>query len=124
MSPASYLTAPPRVAGGIIAPVLSLTGLAFLLGMVTAVAALGYALAQGLQLWRGSRQFFAAFGATMDDFGRRVDRLASHDPPELGRLAESVERLQRSWAELSVLLHALRRVREQWAGLLAVYPRK
>src|SRR4051812_44143023 len=101
MSPASYLTAPPRGAGGIIAAVLSLTALAFLLGMVAAVAAFGYAIAQGLRLWRDVRGFFGSFGKSMDDFGRRVDRLASHEPPELGRLADSVERLGRSWAELS-----------------------
>jgi hypothetical protein len=103
---------------------LSVTAVALLLGTVAFLGALAYAIVQGLQLWRDSRRFLGAFGGALDDFGRRVDRLASHEPPELGRLADSVERLRRSWAELSVLLHALRRVRDQWAGLLAVYPRK
>jgi hypothetical protein len=53
-----------------------------------------------------------------------MDGLAGHEPPELERLGDSVERLRRSWAELSLLLNALGRVRDQWAGLLAVYPRK
>ncbi|HEV8688570.1 MAG TPA: hypothetical protein VGQ84_14910 [Gaiellaceae bacterium] len=109
---------------GIIAPVLSLTALAFLLGTVAAVGAFAYAIAQGLEFWRDTKGFLAPFGEAMDDFGRRVDGLASHEPAELGRLEESVARLRRSWAELSVLLNALRRVRDQWAGLLAVYPRK
>jgi hypothetical protein len=103
---------------------LSLTVLAFLLGTVAAVGALGYAIVQGLQLWRDARGFLGILGNALDEFGRRVDRLASHEPPDSGRLEASVERLRHSWAELSVLLHALRRVRDQWAGLLAVYPRK
>jgi hypothetical protein len=124
MSPASYLTAPPRVAGGIIASVLSLTAASFLLGGVAAISAFGYAIVQGWQLWRDARGFLGGFGNALDDFGRRVDRLASHEPPDLGRLDSSVKRLRRSWGELSVLLNALGRVRDQWAGLLAVYPRK
>jgi hypothetical protein len=103
---------------------LSLTAVALLLGTVAVLGALAYATVQGFQLWRDTRAFLGVVGETMDDFGRRLDRLASHEPPDLGRLEASVERLRRSWAELSVLLHALRRVRDQWAGLLAVYPRK
>ncbi len=112
MSPASYLTAPPRVARGMIAPLVSLTVLALLVAVV------------GLQLWRDLKTGLRGLGAAMEELGRKVDGLAGHEPPELERLAEAVERLRLSWAELSVLLNALRRVRGQWAGRLAVYPRK
>jgi hypothetical protein len=124
MSPASYLTAPPRVAEGMIAPALSLTALALLVGTVAAVGTLVYAIRTGLRLWRDTRDFLGAFGGAMDEFGQRVDKLASHEPPDFGLLEGSVERLRRSWAELSVLLDALGRVREQWSGLLALAPRK
>jgi hypothetical protein len=107
-----------------IAPVLSLTMLALLVAIVAVAAALMYAIRKGLQLWRDLKAALRGFGETMDELGRRVDALAGHEPPELGKLADSVARLRRSWAEFSVLRTALQRVRDQWAGLLAVYPRK
>jgi hypothetical protein len=107
-----------------IAPLVSLTMLALLVAVVAVVAAVVYAIRKGLQLWRDLKAGLRGLGAAMEEFGRKVDGLAGHEPPELERLAEAVERLRLSWAELSVLLNALRRVRGQWAGLLAVYPRK
>jgi hypothetical protein len=103
---------------------LSFTVLALIVGTLAALGGLAYATAHGLELWHDVKGFLGGFDQAMDEFGRRVDRLASHEPADLGRLEDSVARLRRSWAELSVLLHAVRRVREQWAGLLAVYPRK
>jgi hypothetical protein len=103
---------------------LSLTVLALLVGALAALGGLAYAVAHGLELWHDAKGFLGTFDQAMDEFGRRVERLASHEPAGLGRLEESVGRLRRSWAQLSVLLHALQRVRDQWAGLLAVYPRK
>jgi hypothetical protein len=124
MSPASYLTAPPRVAVGMIAPPLSLTILALIVGTLAALAGLAYAIAEGFQLWHDAKLFLRAFGRTMDDLTHRVDRLAAHEPADFGRLEASVARLQRSAARLSVLLNALGRVQEQFVGVRAVYPRK
>jgi hypothetical protein len=107
-----------------IAPLVSLILFALLIGIVAVVAAAAYAGRMGWRLWRDLKAGLRGFGEAMDELSRKVDGLAAHELPELGRLGDSVERLQRSAAELSVLLNALRRVREQWSGLLAVYPRK
>ena len=124
MSPASYLAAPPRVAGGMIAPVVSLTMLALLVGILAVGGSVAYAIRQGLRLWRDVKAFFRGFGEATDGLAQSLDKLSAFEPPDVGRVTDSAERLRRSSAELSVLLHALSRVREQWAGLAAIYPRK
>lgn len=99
--------------------------LAALLIAVAAVAGGGaFAVVRAVGLWRQFRAFARALGGEMDAFAARVDVLGAHEPPQTDRLAEGLERLQRSVAQLSLLLNALGRVRAQWSGLLAVYPRK
>jgi hypothetical protein len=124
MSPASYLAAPPRVAGGMIAPLVSLTVLALVVGIVAVGGSLAYAIRQALRLWRDVKAFFRGFGEATDALAQSLDRLSAFEPPDIDRVADSAVRLRRSSAELSVLLHALGRVRDQWAGLAAIYPRK
>src|ERR671918_1484142 len=119
MSPASYLAAPPRVAPGIIPPVFRVFWAALTVFILAPLLALAYVGVQALGLWRVFRGFTRAFGAGMSEFGARLDALASHEP-DLGRLGPNVDRLRRSTAQLSLLLNALGRVREQWSGLLAV----
>ena len=88
------------------------------------LAGLAFAISRGLALWRDVRAFGGAFGRALDEVDARVSELGARPEPDYERLNESVARLQRSWAQLSLLLAALTRVRAQAGGLLAVYPRK
>jgi hypothetical protein len=103
---------------------LALTVFALLVALVAALAGIVYAARKGLQFWRDLKAGLGAFGDTMDELGGKLDALAAYEPPEVERVSESVQRLQRSAAQLSVLVSAVDRVREQWEGLLVVYPRK
>jgi hypothetical protein len=103
---------------------LSLTVFALLVAFVAALAGIAFAARKGLQLWRDLKAGLGVFGDTMDELGGKLDALAAYEPPDVELVSESVQRLQRSAAQLSVLVNAADRVREQWAGLLVVYPRK
>jgi hypothetical protein len=59
-----------------------------------------------------------------DELGRSLDRLSAYEPPDAARLSDATARLRASQARLEVQLGAIRRVREHWNTLLAVYPRK
>ena len=123
MSPASYLAAPPRVAPGIIPPAFLVFWVALTVFILAPLLALAYLATQAVGLWRAFRSFTRAFGSGMAELGARVDALGAREL-DVERLGPSVERLRLSTAQLSLLLNALGRVREQWSALLAVYPRK
>jgi hypothetical protein len=133
MSPASYLTAPPRVAGTSIAAVsalratierMSLFWIALILGSLAIVTSIVFLVTRALELWRTAKGFLTAFGEGTDELARSVDALASRDAPELERLEPALARLRQSSAQLAVLRNALERVREQASGALLLYPRK
>jgi hypothetical protein len=133
MSPASYLTAPPRVAAPSIAAVSALRAtigrrsvfwIALIVGSLAIVASVVFMVMRALELWRAAKGFLTAFGDGTDEFARRVDALASRDAPELDRLEPALARLRRSSAQLAALRDALERVREQASGALLLYPRK
>ena len=88
------------------------------------IASIVYLVRQALELFRAGKTFFRDLGPMTDELGRSLDRLAAHEPPDAGRLSDATARLRASQARLEVQLRAIRRVREQWAALLAVYPRK
>ena len=124
MSPASYLTAPPRVAVGIIASALSLIALAFLLTLLAVGASTTFLVVRGLALWRDLRAFTGRLARDMEQLSASVERLGAKDPPDFERLETALARLQSSQQRLTILTNALDRVRAQWAGLAAVYPKK
>ena len=124
MSPASYLTAPPRVAGGMIAAPLSLVTLALVVGFAAIAASLAFAVTRSYELWRTSRAFFRALGEANDAVAASLERLATFEPRGFDRLSTSTARLEASRARLGVLTGAIGRVRAQWAGLLGFYPKK
>ena len=103
---------------------MSLVTLAFLVGLVALIGSIVYLVLKALDLFRVGKTFFRDVGPMTDELGRSLDRLAAHEPPDAGRLSEATARLRASQARLAVQLDAIRRVREQWAALLAVYPRK
>ena len=103
---------------------MSLVTFALLVSIVAVVASVVYSVTKAIGLFRDTRAFFRGLGGAAEEFGVSVERLAAHEPPELERLGLSASRLRASQARLSIELGALRRVREQWGALLAVYPRK
>ena len=88
------------------------------------LAGIAFAIGRGVSFWRDLRAFGGALGHALDELDARVSKLGATTEPDYERLHESVARLQRSRAQLSLLLSALTRVRAQAGGLLAVYPRK
>jgi hypothetical protein len=123
MSPASYLTAPPRVATGMIAPLLSLVALALLVGLAAVVGSTAFAGMRAIAVWRDFRGFSHALGAELESFADSLERLAAFQP-HTERLTTSFARMEASRERLSVLTSALGRVQGQWAGLTAIYPKK
>ena len=53
-----------------------------------------------------------------------LERLNARQPPDTERLSTSLARLESSKQRLEVLTGAIGRVQQQWAGLLAIYPKK
>ena len=126
MSPASYLTAPPRVAASIVAPqapedtvvtMARMSLLAWVSLLFFAVALVGsaaYATVHGLRTWRAARALSGAVGPGLD----RISRGAEHAEAHATRLSDgsvqlslAAERLQRSLAQLDILRDAATRAR-------------
>ena len=103
---------------------VSLVLVALLVAIFAPIGGIAYAVRKGLQLFRDLRGFFRAQGEALESLSRSLELLSNHEPPDTKRLSVSVDRLAASRERLSVELGALSRVREQWAGLLAIYPRK
>jgi hypothetical protein len=103
---------------------LSLVTLALVVGFVAIAGSLAFAAARSYELWRTSRSFLGDLGQANDALTASLDRLSAFEPGGLDRLATATARLEASRARLRVLTGALGRVREQWAGLSDLYPRK
>src|SRR5689334_4982782 len=145
MSPASYLTAPPRVAADSVAPWASkirpgkrhrtpprtIGGieLAVWIALAVAVVAVFGAAAQlvvrALRTWRDVRRAGRVLAAGMSEIAARAAATAAG----VARLAEqpvhaaqTLEQLESSLGELAVLRAELRRVRSTLASLRGVVP--
>src|SRR5436305_12110883 len=118
MSPASYLTAPPRDAASIVAPrgcvsmVVTMARMALLawsslLFLVVALAGSATVAAlRGLRAWRSFRAFTAAAGSALDDVSRTAAEAERHAvalSEGNARLLDAIARLQESLAQLTVL---------------------
>ena len=142
MSPASYLTAPPRVAGGIVATFrarqgaagapryavgVSLWLIALIVSGVVVVATSVHVVRRGLALYRAFRDSGAALGngamrvaEAAEQTAAKAERLGD----DTGRVAEAAARLRRSQAQLNVLIQAIRDVQDSVTRLTALAPRK
>ena len=140
MSPASYLTAPPRVAGRIVAhstgiapaastirPMLVLVWPALAIDVIAVVGGIVFAGLRGLSTYRLSRSVGGELTAGIERVSRDADEMA----PKLERLAdgtvrldEALTRLQVSRVRLNVLLEAIAQVRAGIARVTGVVPRK
>ena len=114
MSPASYLTAPPRVATTIVAPVVAFwIALAILLAGV--VGGLVYVVVRGITLWRQVKRTGGTLGAETARIAEASEEIQEHldrASASGARLGEAAERLAVSRARLDVQLQALREARQ------------
>jgi hypothetical protein len=124
MSPASYLTAPPRVATTIVAPVVAFW-IALAVLVVAVLGGIAYAVVRGLSLWRQVKRTGGTFGAesariadATADIQEHLDR-ASASGASLG---DASERLAASRAKLDVQLQAVREARQTMRRLLWFLP--
>jgi hypothetical protein len=131
MSPASYLTAPPRVALVIIPPLASPSVALFWLSLAVAVVfpAIGIVLVvrRGLALWRDLKRGGKALVEGLDAVGARVERTSTAAEglaSVTARAEPSLARLRVSLAVLAVLRSAVRDVQDAAGRVTAIYPRK
>jgi hypothetical protein len=121
MSPASYLTAPPRVAAASIAPVsiasVALFWSSLALATLVGIASTAFVAVRGLRLYRDARTFAADAGVAAEVLSRSADALGSRAAAETEQLEHSIARLRVSTARLSILLDAISQVRAQAQGL-------
>ena len=124
MSPASYLTAPPRVAAIIVAPVVAFW-IALAVLLLAVVGGIAYAVVRGIALWRQVKRTGGTLGAesarvadATADIQEHLDR-ASASGASLG---DAGERLAVSRAKLDVQLQALREARQTMRRLLWFLP--
>ena len=119
MSPASYLTAPPRVAGRNCTTVtmremslLIWICLRFL--VVAVVGSVTVAVVRGLHAWRAVRGLTRAVSSAIDDVLRRGEAAEAHAvalTEKSTRLTASIAHLQESLAELAILRSAFANAR-------------
>jgi hypothetical protein len=110
MSPASYLTAPPRVASGSIPPMAAFFWLALAVFVVAGLGGLGFVAFRGWQAWNAFTSFAAAGAAGIERLVAQADQLAQRGGGAAARLEEvhdAVQSLQRAQARIRILLAAL-----------------
>ncbi len=103
---------------------MSLVTLALVVGILAIAASLVPVGIRSYELWRTSRAFLRALDQANDALNASLERLSAFEPGGLDRLATATARLEASRARLAILTGAIDRVRGQWAGMLAVYPKK
>src|SRR5947208_1353498 len=130
MSPASYLTAPPRVASGncstaTIAPMDWTIYAALAVGLAAAAAAAAFFVVRALRAWRDLKRF-------RRDLGKELDRLADLGEATVQKLEtatdrqeldESLSRLRVTLARFAVLRASLDESLDTFRRLTALYPR-
>ena len=124
MSPASYLTAPPRVAAIIVAPVVAFW-IALAMLLLAVVGGIAYAVVRGIALWRQVKRT----GGTLSAESARIADATADIQEHLDRasasgvsLGDAGERLAVSRAKLDVQLQALREARQTMRRLLWFLP--
>jgi hypothetical protein len=138
MSPASYLTAPPRVAAPIVAPsfrslvtIAPMWDWAIWGALIVAALAVGAASTllarRALRGWRDVSDARLDVVRRLDDLSAKVEATAERvaAAEDTGELQESVGRLRVSLAQLAVLRAALDEAHEDTVGRVTAYlPRK
>jgi hypothetical protein len=117
MSPASYLTAPPRGVGPIVATLVTIVPMwdwaiwgALIVVALAGTAALVLFALRTRQAWRDARDTPRDVLSRLDEFSRQAEAVAEKvaaASDTTGELEASVERLRVSLAQLAVLRAAL-----------------
>lgn len=132
MSPASYLAAPPRVAGGIVAPVSTIVHVdwaiygALVFGAIATLAAAVYLTVRVLQGWRTLKRFRRHLGRSLQDLADKAEHTGElvEGVSDQRELEETLSSLRVALAKLAVLRAAVDEVTESLTRVAAVYPRK
>ena len=119
MSPASYLTAPPRVAEAdcttvTIREMSLLTSICLLFLVVAVVGSVAFATVRALRAWRTLRRLTRAVNGAISDVLSTAEAAEAHATAlteKTERLASSVAHLQESLAELAILRSAFANAR-------------
>ena len=124
MSPASYLTAPPRVAATMVAPLMAFwIALAFLL--VGIVGGIAYVVVRGIAMWRQLKRTKTTIGAEtarIADASALIQEHLDRANASSAQLGEAAGRLAESRAKLDVQLDALREARQTVRRVLWFVP--
>ena len=124
MSPASYLTAPPRVAATIVAPVVAFW-IALAVLLVGILGGIAYAVVRGLALWRQVKRANRTFGAETARIAEASAEIQEHldrAGASSALLTEATARLAVSRAKLDVQLEAIREARQTVRRVLWFVP--
>ena len=124
MSPASYLTAPPRVAATIVAPVVAFW-IALAVLLVGILGGIAYAVLRGLALWRQVKRANRTFGAETARIAEASAEIQEHldrASASSALLTEAAARLAVSRANLDVQLEAIREARQTVRRVLWFVP--
>jgi hypothetical protein len=133
MSPASYLTAPPRVAALIVATLVTIDSMwdwaiwgSLIVVFLAGVAALFLVVVRAREAWRDVGQTGRDTVRKLDDITAKAETTADRleTAGDTAELQESLGRLRVSLARLTVLTDALDEVQDGVARVAAVLPRK
>ena len=132
MSPASYLAAPPRVAGGIVAPRSTIVHVdwaidgALIFGGIAVVAAAALLAVRALQGWRALKRFRRHLGRSLHDLADKAEHTGEivEHVSDQRELENALARLRRTLATFAVLRAAADEVTQSLTRVTAVYPRK
>jgi hypothetical protein len=138
MSPASYLTAPPRDAASIVAPSVHktvvtmlemalLTWISLLFLVVAIVGSVAVAVARGLHAWRAFRRFSKATSAALGEVletAAEAERHAAAFTEGTEKLSAALARLEESRAELAVIQAAAAEAKASLLAFRGAVPRK
>jgi hypothetical protein len=132
MSPASYLAAPPRVAGGIVAPVSTIVHVdwpiygALVFGGIALVAAASLLAVRALQGWRTLKRFRRHLGRSLHDLAAKAEHTGEivERVSDQRELEDTLAQLRLTLAKFAVLRAAADEVTQSLTRVRAVYPRK
>jgi hypothetical protein len=133
MSPASYLTAPPRGVYPDCSTLVTLVSMwdwaiwaALVLVTVAGIAAFGLLVMRSLETWRAFKQTRRAVVGGLDEFATQAEAVADKlaAAGDTAELQESVRRLRVSLARLDVLRAALDEVDATVGRVTAYLPHK
>ena len=133
MSPASYLTAPPRAVAGIVATLVTLVSMwdwaiwaALILAGLTGIAALVLLALGTRRVWRAFKKTRRAVVDGLADFAAKAETVADKVAAtgDTAELQESLGRLRVSLARLAVLRAALDEAQDAFGRVTEVVPRR